>query len=78
MPRPNMLPSPVINTAVPRFHTRIITVASSSRNSDSAVDVMAATARPPIMAPAIQDLIASQIDLVIDTTIHLSGCAQAA
>src|SRR6516225_3851730 len=42
--RPKRLPSAAMRTAAPRFHMRIITVASRSWNRDSANAVTAATA----------------------------------
>ena len=38
-----------MTAAVPRFHTRIMIVASKSWISNNAKDVMAATASPPAM-----------------------------
>src|SRR5262245_6893632 len=46
--RPKRLPSAAISTADPRFHMRIITVASRSWNRDNANAVTAATANPPM------------------------------
>ena len=46
--RPKTPASPMSSKAVPRFHERIITVASSSWNNESAVAVSAATARLPV------------------------------
>jgi hypothetical protein len=47
-----MLPSPVINTAMPRFHTPIVTVASNFLEQRERGRRDGATARPPIIARA--------------------------
>src|SRR5712691_2998190 len=51
--RPKEIESAAIRVAEPRFQTRIMMLASKSCTSDSANDVIAATATPPVALTAV-------------------------